>query len=166
MSNKNNNKEFEKDESTIEPLELEEVSLIFKNFSGRATEFNAEGNRVFSVLIEEVPLAQDLMNEGWNVRELEQDEGHIVYHLSVKVNYDSPYPPRIFIVQGDARLPLTEHSIAMLDYSRVISADVRINPYHWRVGGKSGISAYLSVMYVHIEGSRFDEKYGGLAIRS
>jgi hypothetical protein len=150
----------------IKNLELEGCSLLFKNFSGRPGPFNDEGERSFSVLIEDPEFAHDLLALGWNVRELQQeDEEESRYHISVKVNYNSSFPPRIYMVREDELVPLHEEQVAMLDYRVITSADVSINPYRWRVSGKTGVSAYLSSMYVEVESTMFDHKYDGMRVR-
>ena len=145
-------------------LELENVSVIFKNFAGRASNFNDEGDRNFSVLIRDQEVAQQLMEQGWNIKELRSTDEfeEVAYHLSVKVNYDSYYPPRIFIVkEGGELTALDEASVSYLDYARIQSADVQINPYSWSVSGKVGVKAYLSAMWVHIDATTLEKKYMG-----
>jgi hypothetical protein len=153
------------DEGKTAPLELENVTLIFKNFSGKKSQYNERGDRTFSILIENPGLASNLRGEGWNIKELKQeDEEAPVYFLSVKVNFDSSFPPRVYLIKRGGRVQLNENTISMLDYSQIKTADVKINPYHWVLRGDSGISAYLSVMYVEIESSKFDDKYDELPV--
>ena len=37
----------------VEPISIENARILFRNFSGRETKFNREGNRNFCVLIED-----------------------------------------------------------------------------------------------------------------
>ena len=49
-------------------LQIDDARIIFKNFEGRGDKFNREGDRNFSLLIEDENTANALIKEGWNVK--------------------------------------------------------------------------------------------------
>lgn len=146
----------------MERLTLENVRVIFRNFSGASGQFNAEGNRVFSVVIEDLDYAKTLISEGWALKELKNEDGVVdAYQLPVKLNYGSGMPPRVYKVSltGRNQVLLNEETIGMLDYLPIDYVDVVLNPYRWTVRGETGIKAYCQSMYVVIEESALDVKW-------
>lgn len=150
--------------SNISNVTLENVKIIFKNFQGQKGQFNAQGDRSFSILIEDPRMADDMRKDGWAVKPLRPDEDGVVraYHLSAKVNYNSSTPPRIYRVwpnNNNRRLLLNPDTIGMLDELPIETADLIINPYEWHVNDNSGIKAYVNTMYVIIEENELDLKW-------
>lgn len=149
----------------MERLRLENVQIIFKNFRGEKGPYNDTGNRNFSVLVDNLDLASDLIKEGWNLKPLKNEDGDIdAYHLPVKINYEGRIPPRIYKVtmSTGSQLQLDIKTIDMLDYLPIDYADIIINPYRWEVRGESGVKAYVQTMYVVIEENELDIKWANL----
>ncbi len=48
-------------------LAIDNARIIFKNFTGKDDKFGREGDRSFSIVIEDDALAEQLANDGWNV---------------------------------------------------------------------------------------------------
>lgn len=144
----------------IPPILLENVSLIFRNFSGRETKFQPAGTISFSVILTD-ELAEQLSEMGMNVKWTKpRDEEDIpVPFLGVKVNYDSPRPPKIVLIAGGRRTYLTRDTIQTLDYADIINVDLMLNPYAWESPSGSGVSAYLDKAYVTIEDDPLERKY-------
>ena len=146
----------------MEALKIENARVIFRNFSGRETEFNRAGQRNFSVVIDDPEIARELNNSGWNVRLLESKDERTepIYILQVKIKFDSFAPPKINMVNSrNVITPLDEETISVLDSADIKHVDLIINPYEWKINGKTGISAYLKTMYAVIEEDAFAEKY-------
>lgn len=150
----------------VKKLQLEGVRILWPNFSGKKTEFNAEGDRNFNILIEDPDLAEEIISAGWNLRRregYEEEGGPPFWTMKVKVNYDSRYPPRIYKVlrDGSPPLPLDEKTVMMLDLLRIEFADVLLSPYvsFWPAQNKEGITAYLDTAYVLTEDNPLDEKW-------
>ena len=149
MSNKN-----------ISPLRIENAHILWRNFSGRATEYNREGNRNFHVVIDEPEEAQKLLDEGWNIRirPSQDEDGEPLQHLQVTVRFGD-YPPNVYLVTSRNKTRLDESTIGSLDSADIKNVDLEIRPYPWQVNGKTGIKAYLKTMYVTIEEDAFAAKY-------
>lgn len=141
-------------------LQIDDARIIFKNFEGRGDKFNREGDRNFSLLIEDPNTADALIREGWNVKikpGRDEDEGDFM-RLPVKVKF-TDYGPNVYLVSGGRRVELDEESIACLDNIDIESVDMDLRPYDWDVNGRTGRTAYLQSMQVVQRVDRFAERY-------
>lgn len=138
---------------------LEDVKLMFRNFSGQAGKFNAEGNRNFCVFLTPEQ-AGSLEQDGWNVRYLKPlEEGDTPQaYLSVSVRFGNR-PPSVFLIRNGKKTKLEEHSVSILDWADIEKADVNIRPYDWEVNGKTGRKAYLSSLYATLVADELEERY-------
>ncbi len=149
----------------MDRLRLEDVKIIFKNFRGEKGPYNEAGVRTFSIVVDDLDQAAELIIMGWALKPLKNEEGDVdAYHLPVKINYDSRQPPRIYKVSltRQGQLPLDERTIDMLDYLPIDYADVIVNPYEWDVRGETGVKAYCQTMYVVIEENELDIKWANM----
>jgi hypothetical protein len=141
-------------------LAIDNARILFKNFTGKDDKFAHEGDRSFSVLIDDEDLANQLKNEGWNIKQLtprDPDEKPS-YYIKVKISY-KVRAPKVWLLTNHKRTLLDESTISTLQYARIENADVVISPWQWDINGKSGIAAYLDTLYVKIEDDPFAEKY-------
>lgn len=141
-------------------LAIDNARIIFKNFTGKDDKFGREGDRSFSIVIEDDALAEQLANDGWNVKPLTpRDPDEKVNHfIKVKISF-KVRPPKIWLLTNHRRTLLDEDTIATLQYARIENADVVVSPWRWEVNGKTGIAAYLETLYVKIEDDPFADKY-------
>lgn len=141
-------------------LAIDNARIIFKNFTGKDDKFGREGDRSFSIVIEDDALAEQLANDGWNVKPLTpRDPDEKVNHfIKVKISF-KVRPPKIWLLTNHKRTLLDEDTIATLQYVRIENADVVVSPWRWEVNGKTGIAAYLETLYVKIEDDPFADKY-------
>ena len=145
---------------------IEDAKIIFRNFSGEGSKFNREGDRNFSVLIDDQDIADALIEQGWNVKiKPARDEDDIPFmHLPVKIKFNDR-GPRVYLKSGSAKVRLDEESIGCVDNVDIISVDLDIRPYDWVVqegtpDERRGRSAYLQSMCVTQEVDRFaSEEY-------
>ena len=144
---------------TIAPrgiLQIDDARIIYRNFSGEGSKFNREGDRNFSVIIDDPDIADELISQGWNVKIKEpREEGEDPFiTLPVKVKFNER-GPRVYLITGNKRNELDEESISILDNVDIVSIDMDIRPYDWDVNGKTGRTAYLHSMRVVQEVDRF-----------
>lgn len=153
-------------EKVINNIKIKGAKLIFKNFQGKKSDYNEEGNRNFGVLLED-RLAEALENDGWNVKRLRPKEDDPEQYrqpwLPVKVRFD-PYPPVAVLINSRGKVKLDEESIDQLDWSVIADCDLIIRPYNYpaRNGRPAGVSAYLKTIYVTISEDEFEEKYANI----
>lgn len=144
-------------------LQIDDAKIIFKNFSGRGDKFNREGDRNFSLLIEDPDTADALIKEGWNVRikDSRDEDAPPFMRLPVKIKF-TEYGPNVYLITGDRRNELDEESISCLDNIDIESVDMDIRPYDWEVNGKTGRTAYLQSIQVIQRVDRFTAKYASM----
>lgn len=144
-------------------MQIDNARIIFKNFEGRGDKFNREGDRNFSLLIEDPDTADAMVEKGWNVKIKEgrdEDEGPFM-RLPVKVKF-TEYGPKVYLNSAGNITELDEESIACLDNIDIESVDMDIRPYDWDVNGKTGRTAYLQSMNVVQRIDRFAARYSNM----
>jgi hypothetical protein len=141
---------------------VEDAELVFRNFSGKEGKYNQEGQRNFSVFLDD-GTAKQMLDDGWNVKYLaareEGDEDRP--YIQVSVNFKNK-PPRVVMITSTARTHLDEDSISVLDWANIKTCDLIAREYVWTVGDKTGIKAYLQSMFVTIEEDELEKKYASI----
>lgn len=136
---------------------IKNTRFIFDtNFSGDPERDSfGSSDRKANVVIPDCEQAMALLEEGFNVRETKprpgnEDEFEPTYFVAVKINYDSDWPPEIYLVSGDAEPRLLDaETVGNLDSCYVRNVNVVLSPYYnARVNRKS---LYVKTMYVEQE---------------
>ena len=144
-------------------LEIENARIIFRNFEGKPSQFNAKGDRNFCVILDIDKETADIFKaDGWNIKQLRpREEGEEPeFYMQVKVNFNGR-PPKVVKIKRGKPIELDEDSVSNLDDADIEHVDLIISPYQWNVNGKSGIKAYLKTGYFTIAEDRFESKYYG-----
>ena len=149
--------------SNVNNINIEGATIIWKNFSGERDKFNP-GKRGFSVVIDDAAMADELRQEGWNIKERPLQEGadpsEQEWTLPVKLNMNRY--TQVWLIVGNHKTLLDENTVAQLDVVDIIDCDISIRPYEWEMSGRTGITAYVDSMYVTIRENKFAEKYADL----
>ena len=149
--------------SDVNNINIEGAKKKKKNFSGERDKFNP-GKRGFSVVIDDSAMAEELRNEGWNVKDRPLPEGadpsEQEWTLPVKLNMNRY--TQVWLIVGNHKTLLDENTVAQLDVVDIVNCDISIRPYEWEMGGRTGITAYVDSMYVTIRENKFAEKYADL----
>lgn len=149
-------------------LQVDDARIIYRNFAGEPSQYNREGDRNFSVVIDDEEIAEALQNDlnrygvGWNVKiKAPREDGDIPFmHLPVKVKFNgNSRDPKIYVESGGRRKLLNEDTVAMLDNMDIRSVELDIRPYDNEVHGRPYRSAYLQNMYVVQEIDRFAARF-------
>ena len=149
--------------SNVNNINIEGATIIWKNFSGERDRFNP-GKRGFSVVIDDAVMADELRQEGWNIKERPLQEGadpsEQEWTLPVKLNMNRY--TQVWLIVGNHKTLLDENTVAQLDVVDIIDCDISIRPYEWEMSGRTGITAYVDSMYATIRENKFAEKYADL----
>lgn len=145
---------------------IEGASFIFDtNFSGDPKR-DRFGNtqRKANLVIPDIDQARQLIDEGYNVKLTKpregEEEGFVPrYFVSVKLNYDSPWPPKVYLVTENDGVLLDAESVCCIDNMWVESVNAVLNPYE----GPNGKSLYVKSMEVfqRLDDDPIASKYSG-----
>ncbi len=143
----------------VKTFMVEDARLVFRNFSGEEGQFNREGDRNFSVILDPVS-AEQMLKDGWNVKYLaarDEDEEDTPY-IQVAVNFKIR-PPKIVLITETSRTTIKEDTVGTLDWVDIQTVDLIARAYNWEVNGKTGIKAYLQTMFMTINEDPLERKY-------
>lgn len=141
-------------------LILSNVRIIHRNFAGREGKYNQEGQRSFSVLIDE-DLAAALAEDNWNVKWMKpREEGDIPQaYLPVAVSY-RVRSPRVVLVTSRGHTNLNEDEVEAIDWVDITNVDMSIRPRSWVDNdGAVRVKAYLKSIFVTVDEDELDLKY-------
>ncbi len=147
-------------------ISIEGAKLIFRNFQGKRTDYNDEGNRNFGVLLDD-DLAENLSRDGWKVKYLrprpDDPDQYRQPWLPVKVKFGQ-IPPIVVLINSRGKKRLDEDTVEQLDWSIIKNCDLIIRPYNYPATKTrpSGVSAYLKAIYVTISEDEFADKYADI----
>ena len=149
-------------------VEMDDATIIFRNFRGEGSTFNREGDRNFAVVIPE-ELADVLKNDinrdgvGWNVkiRAPKSPDQDPYYYLPVKVKFND-YGPIIKLIVNGRQVDINQDTVGQLDRIDILRVDLDIRPYDDVISGRPFRAAYLQKMYITQKVDRFAERYADM----
>jgi hypothetical protein len=140
-------------------ITFDDARILFRNFAGRETKYNREGDRNFCVVIPD-ELVEPLRADGWNVKQLPPREDYEPLHyMKVSLNFKGRTPPKIVIITSRGRTDIDQSLVEMLDFADMARVDLIVNPYNWSVNGGTGVSAYLKTMFFTIREDELELRY-------
>lgn len=133
-------------------IHLENTKFIFAtNFSGDpARDRFGSPARKATIIIPSEEQAMELMDMGVNVKRTKpkpgEEEGYEpTYYVAVRVNYNTNWPPKIYLVSGNASpVLLDEGSVSAIDNCYVLNVNAVLNV-------SNQASLYVRTMYVEQE---------------
>ena len=143
----------------LKQVTIEGARILFRNFAGKQTPYNAEGKRNFCVVLP-YDAADQMVRDGWNVKSLkprEPDDEPTPY-IQVSVSYKNR-PPKVALVTSKGKRFLDEDLVELVDFVDIQYVDLILNPYAWDVNGKTGVKAYLKTIVVIIKEDYLELKY-------
>ena len=137
-------------------LQMDDVRIVYRNFSGEGSKYNRPGDRNFAIVIDDQEVADALVNEGWNIKiKPPRDEEDTPFmYLPVKVKFNER-GPKVYLQSGENMVVLDEETVGCLDDIDILKVDLDVRPYDWEVNGKTGRTAYLQSIRVTQEVDRF-----------
>ncbi len=144
-------------------LDVKGECIKFRNFAGKAGNFNNEGDRNFCLILDPRD-AVEMAEEGYNIKYLkpkdENDEPkpYIKVRVGYRNRYGEPskFPPKVTQYTNAGKTFLDEDSIQNLDWAEIDKADISIRPREYEPGK---ISAYLKTMNVILMQDDFEDRY-------
>lgn len=148
-------------------IKIENTNFIFKtNFSGdpERDTFGSDARKA-TLIIPTEEQAMALAAEGVNVKQTkpkpgDDDEFEPTYYVTVNINYDTNWPPKIWLVSGDSDPQLLdEESVGIIDKCYVLNVNAVLNPYTNSRTRRT--SLYVRTMYVEqdIEDDPYAARY-------
>ena len=138
------------------------LSMPFRNFEGRKSEYNPMGEKEFGVVIEDPELAQQMAEDNWNVKTLTnrdgrdylygiKTDGEDLHWVKIKVKYrknngDATIPPVIKIRTANNEINYNEEDLKELDTADLMDVDLKINFSKKTINGKQITTGYLNLM--------------------
>lgn len=136
-------------------ITISDTNFIFKtNFAGDP-ERDAFGSnaRKANIIIPTQEQADALADAGFNVKVTkprdDEDDADFVpqYYVMARANYETDYPPKIYLVVGDTAPTLLDaDSVNLIDKIYVNKVNAVLNPYYSQKNNRW--SLYIRTMYV------------------
>ena len=156
----------------MENIIIEDARILpgsFRNFAGRASQYNAEGDRNFVIALDQ-ELGHELQQKGWPVKwtpDRYSDDGEMRATMRVKLKYTTRdgrklVAPKVIVISSQGKVSYDESMVGLLDTMDIAKADIILNPYEYKAMGREGVTAYLKTAYITMAEDALDIKYRGM----
>ena len=147
-------------------IRVENAVIMYRNFSGRPTDFNPQGGKRTFNLCLNAEWADILRNDGWNIRVRPLDDGDMIYSTEIVVNENSQYPPHLYLLSefmGKKTLTLLQpEQYYKLDQDIIVGLDLEIHPFEHGRGTPGSKKGYLKNLWATLQSvNDFGGKYAG-----
>ena len=148
---------------------FKDVELRWKNFSGKADDFNPQGKKFFHIVLND-EMVEELRNvelttksgktvRGANVKTHVPKNGDGDPMYTLKILIGDYFPDEVIRVTPESRMKLTEDNIGNLDREYIEKAKVQVTLSPYERPGNVGITAYCKKLAVWIKEDDFDEDF-------
>lgn len=155
-------------------LVAEGVTILpgtYRNFAGLPDQFNpGGGKRYFNFVIDDPEAAQEMKNDGWNVKiKPPREEGDTPFcYLKVAVAFPKPGSRArdldIAMFKSSGVNKLDESTIGLLDRAYITKANIVVRPYNWDQNDPNKKAAYVQELHAYVqEESHFSADYDDFA---
>lgn len=151
----------------IPEIIIEDVKILggsYRNFAGRPDKYNRNGGKkYFNIILDDIQ-AENLMKEGWRVKEMKKrdEQEPTRYFMQINLSWTNEYRiPDIQMKKGKVITQLDDDTVKILDGADIKSAYLRINPYPWYndQDGTEGITAWVKKLYITIDTNEFESSF-------
>lgn len=150
-------------------LQLKNTEILggtYKNFSGKKTTYNAAGNRNFCIKLNDEVLAQQLLEDGWNVkcRPARNEDESPLYFIKCNLRDDSSILPDVYSVQlingKFVRTKLSPAEWGLFDNVYIEYVDIELTPWKSKAAAPTDpYGAYVKTLFVHVPSNDFANMY-------
>lgn len=139
---------------------VDDARIIWRNFSGKSSQYNREGDRNFALIIPDQETADEFLKRGWNVKiKPPREEGETPFmFINVNVKYGGRRDPEVYLWTGNKQAQLSESTVRLLDDVEIERVNMDLRPYDWQGNGEK-CSAYLQAIEVFQNISRFAARF-------
>ena len=156
-----------------EKIIVRNAKLDYLNFAGKANNYNAEGNRNFCIIFDDLDLVQKMIDDHWNMKpykpSIDEDTGEATeYYTQVNVAYGSEWyddPVIKFVTDGGRKqTEIFEESVSeidRLDFSR-IDVVIRLNRSINKKTKLPQTKGYLQRLYAWLDEDELQMEYDNM----
>ena len=144
---------------------LQNRNIIWRNFAGNKGDYNKNGDRKFTIVIDDPENAKKLADHGWNIKtrlpKNSNDPDDAFYTLEVRIRFDLQFL-RTDITQYTraGKVRVNPDNIGNFDFAEFDRADIVLRPYiYQKNGGGTGIAAQVEEMNVKIHEGVLEAKW-------
>ena len=152
----------------MQDLVIRDCKVDYLNLSGEKTEYNPNGYRKFSVILDDEDVVNRMIEDGWNIKPYRPNrQDHAPeWKLEVEARWRNKkgellpkrLQPRIYTL-ARKKTELTEETVGTLDGANIDKVSLTIRPRIWDVSGRQGVKAFVKNMYVYIKLYELDAEF-------